>query len=290
MASIQKRRLGRGLSSLINEAADVAAATGLEGLRTVAIEAVRASALNPRTTFEPDELKELTDSIRSRGVVQPIIVRPVNGEGGGFEIIAGERRWRAAQAAALHEIPVIVRDMTDQQALEVAIIENVQRTDLNAIEEAGGYRQLIETYKYTQEDLARIVGKSRSHLTNMLRLLKLPGSVQDLVRNGALSAGHARALIGVADAEALAREVVRRELSVRDVEALVQRRSNPKKSVSGKMIIKDANILAVEKELSDVLGLRVNIITGKGEKGELRISYSSMEQFEEVRRRLFKIT
>ena len=290
MASIQKRRLGRGLSSLINEAADVAAATGLEGLRTVAIEAVRASALNPRTTFEPDELKELTDSIRSRGVVQPIIVRPVNGEGGGFEIIAGERRWRAAQAAALHEIPVIVRDMTDQQALEVAIIENVQRTDLNAIEEAGGYRQLIETYKYTQEDLARIVGKSRSHLTNTLRLLKLPGSVQDLVRNGALSAGHARALIGVADAEALAREVVRRELSVRDVEALVQRRSNPKKSVSGKMIIKDANILAVEKELSDVLGLRVNIITGKGEKGELRISYSSMEQFEEVRRRLFKIS
>ncbi len=276
MASIQKRRLGRGLSSLINEAADVAAATGLEGLRTVAIEAVRASALNPRTTFEPDELKELTDSIRSRGVVQPIIVRPVNGEGGGFEIIAGERRWRAAQAAALHEIPVIVRDMTDQQALEVAIIENVQRTDLNAIEEAGGYRQLIETYKYTQEDLARIVGKSRSHLTNMLRLLKLPGSVQDLVRNGALSAGHARALIGVADAEALAREVVRRELSVRDVEALVQRRSNPKKSVSGKMIIKDANILAVEKELSDVLGLRVSIITGKGEKGELRISYSSI--------------
>ena len=288
MASIQKRRLGRGLSSLINEAADVAAATGLEGLRTVAIEAVRASALNPRTTFEPDELKELTDSIRSRGVVQPIIVRPVNGEGGGFEIIAGERRWRAAQAAALHEIPVIVRDMTDQQALEVAIIENVQRTDLNAIEEAGGYRQLIETYKYTQEDLAGIVGKSRSHLTNTLRLLKLPGSVQELVRNGALSAGHARALIGVADAEALAREVVRRELSVRDVEALVQRRSNPNKSVSGKMIIKDANILAVEKELSDVLGLRVNIITGKGEKGELRISYSSMEQFEEVRRRLFK--
>lgn len=290
MASIQKRRLGRGLSSLINEAADVAAATGLEGLRNVAIEAVRASALNPRTTFEPDELKELTDSIRSRGVVQPIIVRPVNGEGGGFEIIAGERRWRAAQAAALHEIPVIVRDMTDQQALEVAIIENVQRTDLNAIEEAGGYRQLIETYKYTQEDLAGIVGKSRSHLTNTLRLLKLPGSVQELVRNGALSAGHARALIGVADAEALAREVVRRELSVRDVEALVQRRSNPKKSVSGKMIIKDANILAVEKELSDVLGLRVSIITGKGEKGELRISYSSMEQFEEVRRRLFKIS
>ncbi len=289
MASMQKRRLGRGLSSLINEAADVAAATGLEGLRTVAIEVVHASALNPRTNFEPDELKELTDSIRARGVVQPIIVRPISGAGGGYEIIAGERRWRAAQAAALHEIPVIVRDFSDQQALEVAIIENVQRSDLNAIEEAGGYRQLIETYKYTQENLAGIVGKSRSHLTNTLRLLKLPLSIQELVRNGALSAGHARALIGADDAEALAREAVRRELSVRDVEAMVQRRSNPTKKTGRKMAVKDANILAVEKELSDVLGLRVNITTGKGEKGELRISYTSMEQFEDVRRRLFKI-
>lgn len=289
MASMQKRRLGRGLSSLINEAADVAAATGLEGLRTVAIEAVHASALNPRSAYAPDELQELTDSIKARGVVQPIIVRPVDGEGGGFEIIAGERRWRAAQAAALHEVPVIVRDLTDQQALELAIIENVQRSDLNAIEEAGGYRQLIETYEYTQEDLAGIVGKSRSHLTNTLRLLKLPESIQELVRKGSLSAGHARTLIGVKDAEALARDAVRRELSVRDIEALVQRRNNPGKKATGKIIIKDANILAVEKELSDVLGLRVSVITGKGEKGELRIAYSSMEQFEEVRRRLFKI-
>jgi ParB family transcriptional regulator, chromosome partitioning protein len=289
MAAIPKRRLGRGLSSLINEAADVAAATGLEGLRTVAIEAVRASALNPRVAFAPADLKELADSIRARGVVQPIIVRPVNGDGGGFEIIAGERRWRAAQAAALHEIPVIVRDLSDQQALEVAIIENVQRTDLNAIEEAAGYRQLIETYNYTQEDLAGIVGKSRSHLANTLRLLKLPESIQELVRSGVLSAGHARALIGVADAETLARDAVKRGLSVRDIEALVQRRANPKNKTSGAKAAKDANILAVERELSDVLGLRVNIITGKGEKGELRIAYSSMEQFEEVRRRLFKI-
>ena len=289
MAATPKRRLGRGLSSLINEAADVAAATGLEGLRTVAIEAVHASALNPRTTFEPDDLKDLAESIRARGVVQPIIVRPINGEGGGFEIIAGERRWRAAQAAALHEIPVIVRDLTDQQALEVAIIENVQRTDLNAIEEAAGYRQLIETYKYTQEDLAGIVGKSRSHLANTIRLLKLPVSIQELVRSGALSAGHARALIGVADAEVLARDGVKRELSVREIEALVQRRTNPKTKASGKKAAKDVNILAVERELSDVLGLRVTVVTGKGEKGEVRIAYSSMEQFEEVRRRLFKI-
>lgn len=283
-----KRRLGRGLSSLINEAADVAAATGLEGLRTVAIEAVRPSAQNPRTIFEPDDLKQLADSIRARGVVQPIIVRPVNGEGGGFEIIAGERRWRAAQQAALHDIPVIVRHLSDQQALELAIIENVQRTDLNAIDEASGYRQLIESYHHTQEDLAGIVGKSRSHLANTLRLLKLPLSIQELVRQGALSAGHARALIGVDDAEALARDAVKRQLSVRDVEALVQRRANPNKTASGKRAAKDADTLAAERELSNILGLNVSIVAGKGEKGELRIAYSSLEQFEHVRRRLLR--
>ena len=288
MTATQKRRLGRGLSSLINEAADVAAATGLEGLRTVAIEAVRPSAQNPRTNFEADDLKELADSIKARGVVQPIVVRPVNGEGGGFEIIAGERRWRAAQAAALHDIPVIVRDLSDQQALEIAIIENVQREDLNAIEEAAGYRKLIDSYKYTQEDLSGIVGKSRSHLANTLRLLKLPQSVQELVRHGALSAGHARALIGIDDVEALARDAVRRELSVREVEALVQRRANPNKAVPGKKATKDADTRAAERELSDALGLTVNIVAGKGEKGELRVAYSSLEQFEEVRRRLLR--
>lgn len=222
-----KRRLGRGLASLINEAADVAAATGLEGLRTVAIEAVSPSPLNPRADFAPEELSELADSIRTRGVVQPIIVRPAdNGAGtAGYEIIAGERRWRAARTAGLHDIPVIVRELTDQQALEVAIIENVQRTDLNAIEEAAGYRKLIKSYNYTQEDLAGIVGKSRSHLTNTLRLLKLPSGVQDLIRNGALSAGHARALVGLDDAERIARDIVKRGLSVRAVEALVQRKA-----------------------------------------------------------------
>jgi len=283
-----KRRLGRGLTSLINEAADVAAATGLEGLRNVAIEAVRPSALNPRASFSESELKELADSIRARGVVQPIVVRPVNGEAGGFEIIAGERRWRAAQAAALHEIPVIVRDLSDQEALEVAIIENVQRTDLNAIEEAAGYRQLIDAYQYKQDELAGIVGKSRSHLTNTLRLLKLPASVQELVRNGALSAGHARALIGHDDAEKLARDIVRREMSVRDVEALIQRLGNALSARAGKSSHKDADTRAAERELSDALGLSVSLVSGKGEKGEVRIAYSSLEQFEDVRRKLLK--
>jgi len=287
-----KRRLGRGLASLINEAADVAAATGLEGLRTVAIEAVSPSPLNPRAEFSPDELKELADSIRMRGVVQPIIVRPADGSAGpaGYEIIAGERRWRAAQTAGLHDIPVIVRELTDQQALEVAIIENVQRTDLNAIEEAAGYQKLIKTYNYTQEDLAGIVGKSRSHLTNTLRLLKLPASVQDLIRNGALSAGHARALVGLDDAEQVARDIVRRGLSVRAVEALVQRKAARKsaKGTTHKRVSKDADTCAAERELSDALGLTVQIISGEGEKGELRVAYRSLEQFEELRTRLLK--
>jgi len=284
----QKRRLGRGLATLINESADVAAATGLEGMRTVAIEALKPSVLNPRASFEPRELKELAESIRARGLVQPIVVRPASGPGASYEIIAGERRWRAAQAAALHDVPVIVRDLDDQQALEIAIIENVQRTDLNAVEEAAGYRQLIHAYKYTQEDLAGIVGKSRSHLTNTLRLLKLPESVQDLIREGALSAGHARALIGLEDAERLARDIVKRAMSVRDVEALIQRRGKPKSGGTAQKKSGDADTRAAERQLSDALGLKVSIQTGKGEKGELRIAYSTLEQLDDVRRRLLK--
>ena len=284
----QKRRLGRGLATLINESADVAAATGLEGMRTVAIEALKPSALNPRTSFDPRELKELAESIKARGLVQPIVVRPASGPGASYEIIAGERRWRAAQEAALHDVPVIVRDLNDQQALEIAIIENVQRTDLNAVEEAAGYRQLIDAYKYTQEDLAGIVGKSRSHLTNTLRLLKLPASVQDLIREGALSAGHARALIGLEDAERLARDIVKRAMSVREVEALIQRRNKPKSGRAARKSSDDADVRAAERELSDALGLKVNIMTGTGEKGELRIAYSTLEQLDDVRRRLLK--
>ena len=285
-----KRRLGRGLASLINEEASVAAVTSIEGLRTVAIEAVQPSPLNPRTAFSPEDLQELADSIRTRGVVQPIIVRPAEkGEGaGGFEIIAGERRWRAAQTAGLHEIPVIVRELTDQQALELAIIENVQRTDLNAMEEAAGYRKLIKTYEYTQEDLAGIVGKSRSHLTNTLRLLRLPESVQGMIRDGQLSAGHARPLVGLAFAEQVASDIVRRGLSVRAVEALVQRKSDGAAPRKPKKLLKDANTRAAERELSDALGLAVEIKSGKGEKGELRIAYTSLEQLEDLRARLLK--
>jgi ParB family chromosome partitioning protein len=286
--AVPKRRLGRGLASLINEEANVAAVTGAEGLRTVAIEALNPSPLNPRVDFTASELDELADSIRMRGLVQPIVVRPMNGQGGGFEIIAGERRWRAAQKAALHEVPVIVRSMSDKEALELAIIENVQRADLNAMEEAGGYRKLMDSFGYTQEELAGIVGKSRSHLANTLRLLNLPPAVQQLIRQGALSAGHARALVGRDDAEQIARDIVKRELSVRDVEAMIQRRESGKVSPGRSAKTKSTDIRAAERELSDALGLSVEIAGGKVEKGQLRISYATLEQFEDVRKRLLK--
>lgn len=287
--AIQKRRLGRGLESLISEAADVAAVTGLEGLRTVALEALKPGRFNPRNRFDPEELKQLADSIKARGLVQPIIVRPASGPGGGYEIIAGERRWRAAQLAALHDVPVIVRDISDAQALELAIIENVQRTDLIAIEEAAGYRKLLDAHGYTQEDLAGIVGKSRSHLANTLRLLTLPPSVQELLRQGALSAGHARPLVGRADAGQLSLEIVKRGLSVRDVEALIRKRAHPKGASAARDGSGDADIRAAERELADELGLKVKIIAGQGQKGALRINYSSLEQFEDIRRRLLKL-
>lgn len=284
-----KRRLGRGLASLINEEANVAAVTGIEGMRTVAIEALNASPLNPRTTFTEAELDELADSIRMRGLVQPIVVRPISGGGTGYEIIAGERRWRAAQKASLHEVPVIVRNLSDKEALELAIIENVQRSDLNAMEEANGYQQLIDAYDYTQEDLAGVVGKSRSHLANTLRLLKLPPAVQTLISEGVLSAGHARALVGRDDAEQLARDIVKRAMSVRDVEAMIQKRGKgsggKRKSASAE---KGADLRAAERELADALGLGVQIVSGRGEKGELRISYATLEQYEDVRRRLLR--
>ena len=188
----------------------------------VPLDRINPSPFNPRKNFDTAELDELAASIREKGLVQPILVRPVGALGHHYEIVAGERRWRAAQRASLHLVPVIVRALTDQEALELAIIENVQRTDLNIIEEAGGYRELIDRFGYTQEELGQIIGKSRSHLANTLRLLKLPDSVQEMVRGGELSAGHARALVGRDDAEQVAKDIVDKGLNVREVEALVQ--------------------------------------------------------------------
>jgi ParB family transcriptional regulator, chromosome partitioning protein len=288
MASpMQKSRLGRGLASLIGEPVLAQERLPPEGeQRLVPIDQVRGGKLNPRKEFREEELAELAESIRQKGLVQPIIVR-ADPAAGVFEIVAGERRWRAAQRAGLHMVPVIVRDLGDQEVLELAIIENVQRADLNAIEEAGGYRDLIERFGYTQDRLAEVIGKSRSHLANTLRLLKLPESVQVLVQHGKLTAGHARALIGRDDAEVLARRIVEDNLNVREVEALVQAGGAGEAATPTRRgREKDADTRAFEKELSDALGLRVEIKRGSGESGLLTIKYGNYDQLDYIRTRL----
>jgi ParB family transcriptional regulator, chromosome partitioning protein len=286
-APLPKGRLGRGLASLIGEPVPGKPALPPEGeQRLVPTADLKPGRLNPRKDFRDEELAELAESIRSKGLVQPIIVRP--GEAGGYEIVAGERRWRAAQKAGLHTVPVIARDLTDKEVLELAIIENVQRADLNAIEEATGYRELIERFAYSQEALSEIIGKSRSHVANTLRLLKLPVSVQALVQEGRLTAGHARALVGRADAEALARRILDEDLNVREVEALVQ---DPVGATSDSGTVrrereKDADTRAFEKELSSVLGLKVEIKRGSGESGNLIIKFGNFDQLDYIRMRL----
>lgn len=282
--SAQKKRLGRSLASLIGDEAD-GAGLQAEDQRAVPLSSLKASRFNPRRDFSNEQLDELAASIRERGLVQPLVVRPLGG-GDRYEIVAGERRWRAAQRANLHEVPVIVRALSDKEAIEIAIIENVQREDLNAIEEGEGYHALMKGHDYTQEDLAKVMGKSRSHLANTLRLLKLPKSVQSLVRQGELSAGHARALIGRPDAAALAARIVSEGLTVREVEALAQDDSAKPKRKKGSG--KDANTRAAESELHAALGLNVDIKSGRGERGELRIRYTNFDQFEDVRRRLMR--
>ena len=285
----RENRLGRGLASLIGDnvavTGKVLSADGEQ--RMVRIDRIRPSALNPRKHFDEAELQELASSIRKHGLVQPLVVRAINPQGTEYEIVAGERRWRAAQKASLHEIPVIVRPLNDQEALEIAIIENVQRTDLNAIEEATGYRDLVDRFGYKQEELAEIIGKSRSHLANTMRLLKLPESVQKMVCDGELSAGHARALIGREDAEEVARDVVKRGLNVRGVEALFQTGRGGASSGNKSVVIpKDADIRAVEREMCDALGLSVVVSPGPNNTGEIIVRYKTLDQFEAVRKRL----
>lgn len=287
-SALPKSRLGRGLASLIGEPVQNGTRLPPEGeQRMVPIGQVKSSSLNPRKDFREEELAELAESIRTKGLVQPIIVRPDPASSGDFEIVAGERRWRAAQRAGIHTVPVIVRELTDKEVLELAIIENVQRQDLNAIEEAAGYRELVERFAYSQEQLSEIIGKSRSHVANTLRLLKLPVGVQALVQQGSLSAGHARALIGREDAEALAHRIVENGLNVRDIEAIVQGREEPTPSgVSRKPRDKDADTKAFEKELADLLGLKVEIKRGSGESGHLIIKFGNFDQLDYIRQRI----
>ena len=291
-ANVQKNRLGRGIASLIGDgsAQDQSSALPLEGeQRIVPIEEVRPSPLNPRKDFADQDLEDLSNSIRTKGLVQPLIVRPSGALEGGYEIVAGERRWRAAQRAEVTSVPVIVRDLTDRQLLEIAIIENVQRADLNGVEEALGYQELMDRFSYTQDELSHVIGKSRSHVANLLRLLKLPAAIQAYVRSGEISSGHGRCLVGVEDAEGFVKEIIAKGLSVRDVEALVQARQRGKHGrVSGRE--KDADTKAFEKELTESLGLKVQVKLGSGENGELRIRYTNFEQLDEIRNRLLKQT
>ena len=287
---LPKSRLGRGLASLIGDTPSLSAPRGpAEGeQRLVGTDQLRGGRFNPRKDFRDDDLAELADSIRSKGLVQPIIVRPdPDNADHMFEIVAGERRWRAAQRAGLHTVPVIVRNLNDKEVLELAIIENVQRADLNAIEEATGYRDLIERFDYSQEQVSEIIGKSRSHVTNTLRLLKLPASVQALVQGGSLTAGHARALVGRDDAEELAQKIIEQSLNVRAVESLVQ--TGPigtPGSSSRKVREKDPDTRAFEKELTDALGLKVEIKRGSGESGVMTIKFGNFDQLDYIRMRL----
>lgn len=288
----ERSRLGRGLAALIG---DVGAETPAHergerhrGQKRVPIEFVHANPRNPRRTFVEAELEELSASIRERGVIQPIVVRAARGKTGeAYEIIAGERRWRAAQRAGLHDLPVVVIEVSDAEALELAIVENVQRADLNPIEEAQGYLALMEEFKHSAEDVARIVGKSRPHIANTIRLARLPESVKTLVRSGALSAGHARTLVGHADAETIAQDVVARGLSVRELEARMREPAAPPSSAVAPKpaAVKDADTRALEKRLSDALGLKV-AIDHRGEGGSVTIRYSTLDQLDEVIRRL----
>lgn len=287
-----KKRLGRGLAALIGEMDKPADAEITEPKThradgTVPIELVAANPKNPRRTFSETELGELAASIREHGIVQPVVVRPDPVRQDHFEIIAGERRWRAAQRAGVADLPVIVRNVDDRAALELAIIENVQRADLNAVEEAQGYQQLVDEHNYTQADLAQTIGKSRSHVANTLRLLKLPESLRDMVTDGALSAGHARTLITADDPVTLAKRIVAEGLSVRQTETLAQapQKPAPRRKADTDAAYKDADTLALEKLLADVTGLKV-AIQHKEKGGEVKIAYHTLEQLDELCRRL----
>lgn len=289
MAEEQNRsRLGRGLAALIGDVGEPTAATPdrARGQKKVPTEFLRPNPRNPRRTFVEDDLEDLVNSIREKGIIQPILVRMMAGVDDVYEIIAGERRWRAAQRASLHEVPIVVIEAGDKEALEIAIIENVQRADLNPIEEALGYEKLAADYGYSQSDLAKAIGKSRSHIANTMRLAKLPDSVRTLLSSGALSAGHGRALLSVKDPEAIARRIVERGMTVRDVERIAQddtAEAKPHKIPQRK--VKDPDTRALEKAIEDVLGLAVSIEHG-ARGGELRIRYKTLEQLDAVCRRL----
>jgi ParB family chromosome partitioning protein len=288
MSVERTKGLGMGLSALLGEssppagAADAAAAQARYGVREIEIARIRRNPRQPRVQFDETAIAELADSITERGVLQPILLRP---DGDGFQIVAGERRWRAAQKAQLHTIPAIVREIDESTTAELALIENIQREDLNAIEEAEGYRQLIDRHGHTQEVVAKIVHKSRSHVANLLRLLDLPEFVRQSLMRGDINMGHARAVAAAPDPESLTREIVKKGLSVRQAEARAKRA----KRGPGELILKDRNVdsdlAALERQLGDMLGLKVEVVH-KGQGGTVTLNYSSLDQLDMICQRL----
>jgi ParB family transcriptional regulator, chromosome partitioning protein len=286
----KRKSLGRGLSALLGDdlpEESPAAASQRDG-RTLPVEYLQTGEFQPRRHFDPEALQALVQSVREKGVLEPILVRQLNGQQDRYEIIAGERRWRAAQTAGLHEVPVIVKELDDQEALEIALIENLQREDLTAIEEAEGYRRLMDQFARTQEDLAREIGKSRSHVANTMRLLALPEEVRDQVQDGQLSAGHARALLGAENPGAAAAAVIKKALNVRQTEAMIRRERDGGQTTGARRTAdtdKDTNTVALERDIGNLLGLKVEI-DERGESGTLKLHYRSLEQLDDVLQRI----
>ena len=285
MAETKRKSLGRGLSALLGEEAKKPAAVDdLKGSKQMPVEFLHPGRYQPRHSIDEERIRELAQSVRENGIILPLLVRPHPEEKGAFEIIAGERRWRAAQMAKIHEVPVVIKELNNQEALEIGLVENLQRQDLSPLEEAEGYQRLMEEFSHTQDVLAKTVGKSRSHVANMLRLLGLPDGVKKLLDTGELSMGHARALLGAVDPLSLARDVVKKGLNVRQTERLVRKKQR-KEGTRGRSAAKDADTLALERDLANVLGLKVGI-KFKGEGGALTIHYNSLDQLDDVLKRL----
>ena len=292
MAKEKKKSLGKGLAALIGDLGEAemrdlnSSEIKTEGAK-IPIEYLEPNRNQPRKTFDEDSINELAQSIKEKGILLPILVRPL--EEKKYQIIAGERRWRAAQKANLHEIPVVIKDLEENEVLEIALIENIQREDLTAIEEASGLNKLLVEHNYTQKDLSKIIGKSRSNIANTLRLLSLPHKVQDFVQRKILTAGHARSLVGLENALSIAQFAIKKKMSVRQLEQYVNYVKNRKniKSSSGNTK-RDPNALAIEKSLSDHLGLTVTIKQKKGEQGELKVVYKNFEQLDYIIKRLNK--
>ena len=281
--NISKKGLGRGLSSLMGE--DVNKKTNAQtniNETKIALSKLKPSSIQPRRIFDKNSINELAESIKSKGLVQPILVRPSSNNPDEFEIIAGERRWRAAQIAQLHELPAVVKNLDDSEALEMAIIENVQRADLSPIEEASGYKKLMEQYNHTQEALAPIVGKSRSHISNIIRLLNLPATIQDMITEGIISSGHARAIMNSAFPEQLAKKIVNENLSVRQAEQLAKRNKNK----TTKIKLTPTDTIDLEQSLTEILGLDV-VISDSGKRGgNIKVKYKTLDQLELVTNKL----